>query len=135
MQVKDLDGNDYDLKISKKKSRTRERSKLHLKAKEVVREIFPRLAIVEEISVKIKKGLTLYLDIFIPSIVLVVEVHGKQHYEFTPHFHEHRHRFGRCKLNDDLKKEWCCLNEIRYVELAYNESPDEWAAKLRHTIR
>ena len=134
MLVKDLDGNEYSLKISKKRNRARERSKLHLEAKEIIRSIFPRLSLVEEVPVKIRKGLTLYLDIFIPSISLVIEVHGKQHYEFTPHFHEHRHRFGRCRLNDDLKKEWCYVNQIRYVELAYNES-SEWESKLRYAIR
>jgi hypothetical protein len=134
LQVKDLDGNEYNLQISKKRNRTRERSKLHQQAKEVIRSLFPRLGLVEEVPIKIRKGLTLYLDIFVPSISLVIEVHGRQHYEFIPHFHEHRHRFGRAKLNDELKKEWCYVNQIRYVELAYNE-PNEWETKLRSAIR
>lgn len=134
MEVKDLDGNIYDLKISKQKNRNREKSKLHLRAKEVVKQVFPRMVLVEEVSVKIKKGLNLYLDIYLPMLCLAVEVHGQQHYEFTPFFHEHRHRFGRARLNDDLKKEWCEVNEIRYVELAYNESNDEWADKLRRAV-
>ncbi len=134
MKVKDLDGNIYDLKISKKKSKTREKSKLFVEAREVVKTVFPRMSMVEEVAVKIKKGLTLYLDLYIPMLSVVVEIHGRQHYEFTPHFHGHQHRFGRCRLNDDLKKEWCEINEIRYVELAYNESADEWAEKLRRAI-
>lgn len=134
MEVKDLDGNIYDLKISKKKDKTREKSKLHTQAKEVLKEVFPRMATIDEVAVRVRRGLNLYLDIYVPSLCLVVEVHGQQHYEFIPHFHGHKHRFGRAKLNDELKKEWCEINEIRYVELAYNESADEWAEKLRRAV-
>lgn len=134
MEVKDLDGNIYDLKISKKKSKIREKSKLHTQAKEVLKEVFPRTITVDEISIRVKKGLNLYIDIYVPSLCLAVEVHGQQHYKFVPHFHGYRHRFGRCQLNDELKKEWCEVNEIRYVELAYNESAEQWADKLRRAV-
>jgi len=132
--VKDLDGNIYDLKIFKKKNKNRDKSKLHTRAKEVLSQVFPRMATIDEVAVKIKKGLNLYIDIYVPSLCLAVEVHGQQHYEFVPHFHGHVHRFGRSRLNDDLKKEWCELNEIRYVELAYNESAEQWADKLRRAV-
>lgn len=131
MKVKDLDGNEYNLNLTKKKSRSRKKSAPYLKAVELVKEIFPNLAICDEIAIKIKPGKTLYLDMYLPTMELVIEVHGKQHFEYTPHYHKHKHRFGRSKLNDDLKKEWCELNGIRYVGLAYNESRDEWADKLR----
>lgn len=134
MKVKDLDGNEYNLNLNKKKARSRKKSAIYIKAEELIKELFPNLAICSEIAIRVKAGKTLYLDMYLPTLELVVEVHGKQHYEYTPHYHKHKHRFGRDRLNDDLKKEWCEINNIRYVELAYNESREQWADKFR-TIR
>ena len=135
MEVQDLNGNWFNLNINKKRSRTRARSKLCESAVSLLKEIYPLLPICTEVAVKVKPGTTLYLDIFVPMFTLVVEVHGKQHFKYTPHYHKHPHRFGRACLNDALKKEWCEINHIRYLELNYNESREQWADKLRDAIR
>ena len=135
MKVKDLDGNESNLNLTKKKCRDRKKSAIFEKAHELIKLVFPNLSICTEIAITIKRGKTLYLDMYLPTLDIAVEVHGKQHYEYTPHYHKHKHRFGRAKLNDDLKKEWCELNDIRYVELAYNESREQWADKLRAAVR
>ena len=135
MLVKDLTGKEYELNVTKKKSRGRKKSDLFEEVLYLFKELFPTTPHCLEVGIKIKPGMTLYLDIFIPLLHLVIEVHGKQHYQFTPHYHKHKHRFGRSCLNDSLKKEWCEINHIRYLELKYDESREQWADKLRAAIR
>lgn len=96
--------------------------------------MYPTIRVCQEVAVKIKPGVTLYLDMYIPLLNVAVEVHGKQHFEYTPHYHKHKHRFGRACLNDTLKKEWCEINKIILVELNYDESRDQWTDKLRRAI-
>lgn len=131
--VKDLVGNEYNLKLPKR--RKKNYSKLHTKAVECIYSVYPTISIAEEIPVKVEPGLTLYLDIYVPILGLIVEVHGAQHYKFNKHFHKYPHRFGRARLNDDLKREWCEINGFKLIELPYNESRDEWEARLRTAIR
>lgn len=134
MLVKDLNGNESELNLTKKKSRTREKSKIFEQALLLIKELYPALTTCEEIAIKVQPGTILYIDLYVPALELAIEIHGKQHFEYTPHYHKHKHRFGRSRLNDDLKKEWCELNKIRYVELKYDESREQWADKLRRAI-
>lgn len=133
MVVIDLLGNESKFTISRQRSTTRSFSKLHKQAVQIIRGLYPSIIICEEVPVKIKPGLNLYLDIYVPRLELIVEVHGRQHYEYVEHFHKQRYRFGRTMLNDSLKQEWCELNNFLFVELPYN-ARDEWEARLRHAI-
>ncbi len=132
MVVKDLLGNEYQFKISRKTNK--KFSKLHQSALETLRIIYPAIRVCEEVPVKVRPGLTLYLDIYVPHLEMILEVHGKQHYEYIEHYHGQPHRFGRSQLNDDLKQEWCKINNFRYVELPYNESREQWAHRIRTAV-
>src|SRR5690606_7155155 len=96
------------------------------KAVELVKELFPNQNIIEEVELPgtKKAGLikNLYADIFVPSIPILIEVHGEQHYEYSPFFHKSRLDFLKQKKKDRHKIEWCQLNNIIYVELPYNDS-------------
>ena len=73
MKVLALDGTEHTLRLPKTVNRLK--SKLHIRAVKLITEIFPFDRIYEE--VKIPKSL-LFIDIFIPTIGLTIEVHGKQ---------------------------------------------------------
>ena len=75
-------------------------------------------------------GTGLIADFFIPDIKVMVEIHGAQHYSFIKHFHKTKAGFIRSQKRDRLKKEWCELNDIIYVELPFDKK-DEWATILR----
>lgn len=128
MLVKDLNGREYKLKIGGK-LKSRSRSKLHNEAIEIIKEVYPLINICNEVPIKIKPGQTLYLDIFLPDFNLVIEIQGKQHFQFTPVYHKYPHRFGRSQLNDDLKREWCHVNDINIIYFNYNDK-DEWHDRL-----
>lgn len=113
----------------------RKRSRFHVRARNLLKEIFNSYRILEEVklpgSTELHRKSVLYLDFYIPSIKLAIEVHGKQHYEFCPFFHRSRADFLKGKARDEDKITWCELNDIRLVTLKYTESDDEWRQRIK----
>lgn len=135
MRVVGLDGKEYKFNYSKHHSRkfNKNKSKLHEEARELIRSLFPDYSIYEEVTLpgskKIgMKGL-LYADFYIPDLALIIEVHGRQHYEYIRYFHSSLPSFYQSQQRDRDKIEWCHVNDIDIVELAYNEK-NEWKNKI-----
>lgn len=105
------------------------RSQFHLAARDLLTKLFPCDRILEEVPLPGSGGLA--ADFFIPAEMLMVEVHGQQHYNFIPHFHTDRLGFLLSKKRDATKRYWCKLNNICLVELPYNEVPHEWSRRIR----
>ena len=72
----------------------------------------------------------LYLDFFIPNLMLAVEVHGRQHYEYVPFFHKTKAGYLKARARDEDKKEWCELNNINLIALNYLEDENSWRKSL-----
>lgn len=109
------------------------KSQYHLKAKELLNEIFPFEHIYEEVELpgsKSSLGKTLVADFCIPAEKLIIEVHGQQHYEYVSFFHPTKMDFIRGLVRDRNKKEWCKLNSVQLVVLKYSENIDEWRRKI-----
>lgn len=136
MKVNGFDGRERSINFSKYYvygDDTRHKSKLHKKAKKVLREVFPYDSIYEEVSLPgSNKGSSSILraDFFIPNQNLIVEIHGQQHYEFTVHFHKTKLDFYKSLARDKNKENWCRLNSIKFVALKYSESENEWRESL-----
>lgn len=113
----------------------RKRSKFHIRARSLLKELFNSYRILEEVklpgSTELHKKSVLYLDFYIPSIKLAIEVHGKQHYEFCPFFHRSKADFLKGKARDEDKLAWCELNDIQLITLKYTESDDEWRQRIK----
>lgn len=110
---------------------TRKRSKYHLRARGILKEIYGgNYRILEEVklpgSTLSHRKSVLYLDFFIPVIKVGVEVHGKQHYEFIPFFHKNMTDYLLAMNRDDDKADWCELNNIKLIVLKYSDSNDDW---------
>lgn len=134
MKIRDLDNeiqkwnlNGYMVKASD----VRPRSKLHLRARNILVDLFPTVQILEEVAVPITRREKLFFDFYINTIKLVIEVHGQQHYKFNSLFHTSAQDFAQQKKRDFKKREWCEYNNITYVELPYNESDEEWILKIK----
>jgi len=106
------------------------RSALHLQARKLIHELFPSHIILEEVPISVKKGKTLFLDFFIPLRKLALEINGKQHSSYTPHYHHTVADFKKAQQNDILKADWCELNGIDLVYFNYDESVEEWKNKF-----
>jgi hypothetical protein len=56
-------------------------------------------------------------DFYVPSLELVVEVQGGEHYEFTPIFHRTRQDFIRRQLVDHIKEGAAEDNDLNYLAI------------------
>lgn len=116
-------GREHSLKLKKN---NRQISGLQEEALELVKEVFPLREIYTEVPIP---GLHLFIDILIPSAMLVVEVHGEQHYKYNKHFHGDKLKYAESQGRDNTKKEWCETNGFVFVELPFNNK-ELWKQKL-----
>jgi hypothetical protein len=135
--VTGFDGREHKLNLAKFKKRSdRNKSAPHQAALSLLYEVFPGFPIYEEITLpgsKRFKSNCLYADIFIPGIPLIVEVHGRQHYEFVSFFHKTKADFYSALRADKDKAEWARINNISFAVLPYNEE-DKWKQIIDSTI-
>ena len=133
MKTIDLDGKIQDWKIAGKvftHGQNVSKSGLHLKCRELLAELYPTIQVLEEVPINPKRGITLYLDFYLKLLNVAIEVHGEQHYKFTPHFHQTQAGFIKYKQNERLKKDWCTRNGITLIELPFNEEINEWKQRI-----
>jgi len=133
MMTMGLDGVEYKLTFNglTAKSSLNNKSSFHLLARDIIKEAFPTLQILEEVPIHIRKSEILYIDFFVPLTKKCIEVHGEQHYEFTPFYHRSKLDFLKQQKRDREKQEWCHINNITYIELPYNKT-HEWTEKIAH---
>jgi len=89
---------------------------------QVIKECFPELKIKTEEHVSFR-GQRLFIDILLPQLNLIIEVHGRQHKEYVPHFHGSLYGFLAAKKRDSLKEEWAHTNDYTYLVLWENDLP------------
>lgn len=85
----------------------------------------------EEVPVQLRRGKTVYLDFYINTIKLVIEVHGSQHYKYNTLYHSSAQDFVNQRKRDSDKREWSELNNFTYIELPYNEDEDKWRLRIQ----
>lgn len=87
----------------------------------VLQKILPNEKIVNEFHI----GERLKLDIYCPTYNLAIEYHGRQHFEFIPHFHATREDFIRAQERDDRKIELCKEKNISLIAFRYCDNLSE----------
>ena len=136
MKVTGFDGRKREWSLARKTARhnTRKCSSLHKRARAVLRELFPRTIILEEVhlpgSATQTRSSTLFADFYVPSRKLIVEVHGRQHYEFNEFYHKTKQGYQKSRARDRDKIKWCNLNEIDIVVLSYRGKDDDWKKSI-----
>jgi hypothetical protein len=109
----------------------------HAFAKILLKKLFPNDNIYEEVTLRgSKKALKdhdLRSDFIIPAHKIIIEVHGEQHYKYVPHYHNDKKDFIESIKRDNRKKEWCQLNNIKYIELQTGKE-DEWERRIIDSI-
>jgi hypothetical protein len=101
---------------------TRPRSELHLKARQMIKDLYPLDKVCEELAIP---GEHLFCDFYLPLRKKMIEVHGEQHYKYIKHFHENLKGFLDSKERDKRKNEWCLINNIALIVLKHDEE-DKW---------
>lgn len=133
MKIRDLENQVQNWKLHGhivRANDSKPRSKLHLKARDLLVKLFPTVQILEEVGIPVTRNERLFLDFYINTLKLAIEVHGQQHYEFNSLFHTSAQDFLNQKKRDARKCEWCEYNNITYVELPYNEDVSQWNSKI-----
>ena len=139
MKIIGLDGREHKWNFSKyyKRKQRANKSKPHMQALELVKSLYPHYTIYEEVTLPgsqiTGRRSLLFADLFLPDLPMIVEVHGKQHYEYVPHFHKDRMGFAQAKKRDRDKIEWCEINDITIAILPHNEK-DQWETIIKNSI-
>lgn len=60
-----------------------------------------------------------YFDFYIPEYNLVLEFHGRQHYEFVSYFHKTEENFYYRLSRDKIKKETALSKGLNYASISY----------------
>lgn len=129
MIVTGLDDKEYSWNLYNKKKRKKV-SSLHERARLVLSELFPFEIIVEEALIPGVRWL-LYADFILPSLRIMVEVQGEQHYKFVPFFHDNKIEYYKAVARDNMKKQFCEINDITLIELPHTEDDNEWRKRIR----
>lgn len=98
-----------------------------------LKALFPHALIHQQYHISINKQ-SLYFDFYIPSLGLMIECQGEQHYRFVPRFHGDKAGFKQHKLRDQLKRQWVKDNRKKLLEIPFNEMPGN-ASELFTMIR
>jgi len=84
-------------------------------------KIFPLLTIQKEYYV-VYKNQRLFVDFYLPSLLIAVEVHGRQHDVFVEHYHKDSKGWIDHQKRDKLKEEWAHLEGITYVVIRESDN-------------
>ena len=68
---------------------------------------------------KNSRGKSMELDGYCAQVGLAFEYHGRQHYEFLPHFHRNESALRQRIEDDQTKLELCELNGVRLITVPY----------------
>ena len=91
------------------------RSKLQYRVKKSLEQIWANNIVLEEMLVV---GTKLSLDFYNANKKIAIEVQGRQHNEYVPHFHKgNKINFISQLRRDHQKKEFCDINGITLIEL------------------
>lgn len=132
MKVVGLDGRTYQWKLHGKTTHLNDisnRSSGHVRCRQFLTKLFPCEVQLEEVLLPGSGGLR--ADFFLPAKELIVEVHGRQHYEFVLMFHQTRRGFLEAQKRDRQKREWCERNELIYCELPDSEDFKQWQSRVK----
>lgn len=137
MKIVGLNGREYNINLNKyivKKDDKTVKSKYHIAARELLADTFKGYNILEEVKLPgsrcPSKKSALFLDFFVPNLMLGIEVHGQQHYEFCKFFHKTKAGFLTAKRRDCIKEEWCKLNNIDLIVLKYSDTIEDWRNQI-----
>lgn len=133
MQVKTIDGHSLNWQLTGHYAHAKlsNKSSLHILARQLISTQYPTLQVLEEVPIPVRKSESYFLDFYIPILKTAIEVHGEQHYKFVSFYHSSQLGFLKSQKRDREKREWCDINNIKYIELSYNESQDQWSEKIR----
>ena len=113
MKIKRINGYTQIINLTKIKNNKRENCSIgHRIMRKTLNILFPLIDIYEEVFVD-----GLYLDFFVPSLGLIIEIDGVQHDKYIEFFHKSAAGFMTSIKNDDHKKALADLNNFKLLRI------------------
>lgn len=128
MEIVGISGKKYRWNPSK--AGKRKTSGLHLRCRELLKQIYPTDPVCEEVFLPGCSS-KLYVDFYLPVRKKLIEVQGEQHYKPVSFSKDSidasggRLAFLRAKARDAEKVEWANLNKLTLITLPFNET-EKW---------
>tara|TARA_B100002019_G_scaffold105490_1_gene90667 strand:- start:1484 stop:1894 length:411 start_codon:yes stop_codon:yes gene_type:complete len=95
------------------------KSNIQYKTKVFLKKFWDKNVVFEEFPVV---GTRLSIDFFNASKKIAIEVQGEQHVRYTPFFHgKHKSNYIDQLKRDKEKLDFCKINDIKLVEVYYND--------------
>lgn len=92
------------------------------KGEQILDIIFKKHKIVIESQYNIPEIVANYeIDFYLPEYRLLIEFHGKQHYEYIPFFHDGNYTFEDQKTRDELVRDAAIRFKYNYLEFNYKQ--------------
>lgn len=60
-------------------------------------------------------------DFYLPSLEILIEVDGRQHFEYTPHFHKKKTDFTKAQERDRRKNSFALSHKIKLYRIPFWE--------------
>jgi very-short-patch-repair endonuclease len=118
MKFKTLNGKERFLKNAKKyiiNWEAKSKSNIQWRVKQFLLPYWKHDVVFEEMRIV---GTRLSLDFYNANKKIAIEVQGKQHQTYNPHFHSNNRQNWLLQLKrDDLKLKFCLTNGIKLVEV------------------
>lgn len=131
MKIIGLDNIEYEWKPTLNHSERENSSALHVRARDLLKRLYPFYSINEEVLLVGTLKERLYIDLYVHALRLAIEVQGSQHIEFNSFFFSSKKDFLKAQSRDRSKVEWCKINNIDLVTLPHDESDREWELRIR----
>ena len=115
----------------------RDCSALHRTVVTLLREMYPNFQVQEEESLKVNvdgRDTTLFVDIYVKEFHLAIECHGRQHFEFVPHFHHTRDGFAAAVARDGAKAQTIQAAGLSYLIVRFDQEKTLTRQKLLRAI-
>ncbi len=108
------------------------KSKIQYKTKKFLKKFWSDSVVFEEFPVV---GTRLSIDFFNASKKIAIEVQGQQHVRYTPFFHgNHKSNYIDQLKRDKEKLDFCKINDIKLVEVYYNDEINSQLFKKQGVI-
>lgn len=126
MKIIGLDDKEYSWNYKQSQCSSESRSKLHLRARDLISKMFPYDITLEEVLLPGCGKSILYADFYLPLRKIMIEVNGQQHSKYVHFYHKEKLNFYKGVNRDKKKKEWCEKNGITLISLNFDQTDEQW---------
>ena len=108
-------------------------SGIEKKVGQLLKEAFPSYNIKAQKVVQYS-NVKLSFDFYLPELKLMVEVQGEQHYTYNKFFHKSDQDLQAQKYRDMLKTQYIVENELKLLEIKYDEVSQLDIASIKQLV-